>query len=167
MKYVTNVPDMSVTITRDDGSIIVKAEAAKLNPQVHDCVTLYGLSQKLADSAASALRLSTENGLDIDQQRESMIIDMWSQLLDGDWTRRGSGGVGRISYLVQAVEQLYKLTAEIAAEKVKSLSEDDRKALTANPKIAALIAKMKAEAAAKAAENAANKIDEDDDLPTL
>ena len=167
MKYAISVPEMSVVVSFDNGKKLYCI--AKNTPDaMRDLLFLYGLKQKLSDSAASALKASAANGRNIEDQRYAMVNEMIGRIEDGSAFDRQSDGIGRVSYLIQAVEILYALSPEDAAEKVKNLPEDKQKALVASPKIAAEIARLKMVAAAKAlAKIEADAIDDDDELPEL
>jgi fumarylacetoacetate (FAA) hydrolase family protein len=164
MKYAMNVPERKITLTFDSGNSVTYS-AGDFGQEILDLFLLYGMRQKVVDSAASAKARSVENGLGIEQQREVMIRETLAMLKGGDWERRGEGS-GRTSYLVEAVAELYSLTLEVAAEKLKAKSEKDREALAANPKVAAKIAKLKSDAAEKRAAQLAAKV-EDAEMPEL
>lgn len=167
MKYAKNVPACALTVTSDDGIKTKKLTRDDFSDVVNDCIWLNGLKQKLVDKAASAKSISAATGEDADVIRERMVWECVDQLLSGDWAQKGEG-VGRVSYLAEAIVELYGVSLETAREKVAAMDADKKKAFEANPKVAAKVAKLKAEAAERAAKKAAEGIDEEDDeMPEL
>ena len=166
MKFATDVPANSVTVKFSDTenrTIFLDA----IQPAMQKLLTLYGLKQKLSDSAASALRFSATTGRDIEEQRQKMVHEMLTRIIDGTaFDRTTVEGFGRTSYLAEAIAELYGITVEEATTKIATKTDEEKKALAANPKIAAKIAKMKADAAIKAAAKAAAAIDEEE-MPEL
>lgn len=166
MKYAISVPDNRVSITFEDGETVT-VSTDSLRAETQGLVMLYGLKQKLSDAAASALKLSAETGRDIETQRKVMVKEMWDRLVAGTAFDRVSDGMGAVSYLARAVAELYSLTIEAAVEKLAEMDEEKKKALAAAPKVAALVAAMKAKAAAEKAERAGEKATGDEELPEL
>jgi hypothetical protein len=168
MKYAINVPARSMVISFKGGKKI-DVDFNAISESVRELTFIYGAKQKISDAAASALKLSAENGTDVEEQRYVMASAMYNRLLDGTAFERVAGeGTGRTSYLVEAVAFLYSLSDEIAAEKVAAKSDAEKAALVASPKIAAKIADLKREAAERAAERALMAaIDDEDELPVI
>lgn len=169
MKYAIDVPAGTVTLAFDHGTKVVMTTS-----EIHDAcrmpTLLYGLRQKVVDAAASALKRSgiDPSESDVERMRETMVTEMWARMQDGTAFTRSGDGIGRVSYLAEAVRDLYGFSIEEAREKVAGLEDANRKALEANPKVAARIAALKAEAAAKKAAEAQEAAeDEEDELPEL
>lgn len=167
MKCVNNVDAGTLTFKFEDGRVIF-IDTSKIHANESEHIFFYGAKQKLVDAAASALKRSAENGLDIESQRFEMIQEMWSRMQQGTAFERSTDGAGRISYLIKAIAELYNLSESNAAEKIKAKSEEDQKALAVNPKVQAVILRLKAEAAAAALAKMESKVeDEDEELPEL
>lgn len=165
MKYAMNVPERSITLTWNEGTVVKSrtVKASDFSNEINDLFFMYGMKQKFVDSGVSAATKALESGMSPEDQRDAMILACVDHLLDGDWTRRGDGTAGRNSYLTEAVADLYKISIAEAKEKLAGKSEKDLKALAANPKIAAKIAGIKAERAAEAAAKAAERLESDEE----
>lgn len=113
-------------------------------------LALHGASQKIGDSYAGA-------GKEVDPvaYAKEAVRETIAQLYAGTWRVTGGGGGKQHSLLILAVAEVSGLSVEEAAAKVEALSDDDRKKTARLPKIAAVVARMKAERAIAAAEKAA------------
>ena len=163
-KKTINVEGNSVTFKFSDGSEQV-ANLNELSAETLKQLALHGASAKLGDSYASAGEIEEEGGDPI-AWAKGIVSTTWNNLKQGLWSVRGEGGV-RVTVLAQAVAMVYGITPEQAAEKLAEMDEDKRKALSAAPKIAAKVAGLKAEAAAKRAAAAQAAAGSDEALPTL
>lgn len=105
---------------------------------------LNGVAQKLGDSYADS-----EDGTPFENVKA--LID---QLMGGTWAARGEGGQ-RTSYLLRAVMEATGADEEQVRKTLDSLSNEDKKKLSSDPAVAPIIARMKAEDAAKRAQSLA------------
>jgi len=134
---------------------VIVFDLSKLTQETILRLALHGASQKIGDSYAGA----KESGEDPLKYTKEAIEATIKQLEAGDWsvTRTGSGAP-RVSILVLALAKVKGITQDEALELVGDLSEDDKKELQKNKKIAAAMAGIRAEQAlarAKKAEEAA------------
>ncbi len=170
MKYAIDVPAGTVTLVFDHGTKVVMT-ASEIHESCRMPTLLYGMRQKVMDKAAGALKAAgvDPTEAEVERMREKMVREMWSRMIDGSAFTRSGDGIGRVSYLAEAVRDLYGITLDEARAKVASLSDENRKGLEANPKVAARVAAIRAEVAAKKAAEAQEKAegDEEDELPEL
>ena len=123
-------------------------------------LAMHGLSQKLGDSTAGA-------ELEECHERVSAVAEA---LKDPDgWTTRVPGAAGpRTTQLAEALAAATGKDIAEAAQIVADLDDDGKKDLRAHPQIKSELAKIKAAAAARAAEKAASAATEDaPDLASL
>ncbi len=147
-KKVLNVETNSVTFQFKDGAEISVC-LNELPAETLAQLALHGASAKLGDSYAGAGEVAEEGGDAIAWAKQT-VQGVWESLKNGLWSVRSEGGV-RVTQLAHAVASVYGISPEEAAEKLADLEDDKKKALTAAPKIAAALAQLKAEAAAKRA----------------
>lgn len=167
MKYQMDVQAVKLSLQSDDGKKAKVLCRKDFSDAVNDHIWLNGLKQKLVDKAASAKAISAATGEDADAIRERLVWECVEQLLDGNWAVKGAG-TGKTSYLAEAVSDLYGISLDEAKAKVAGLDEGKKKALEANPKVAAKVAGIKARIAAEAAKRAAEGLEEDDEeMPEL
>lgn len=149
IKKSVSVEDQSVSLTFEDGQAAIHA-LNELKPETVVQLALHGLSQKLGDSYAGAKDKALE-----------LSAAVWKNLIAGDWTVRGEGGV-RVTQLARALVMKLKaegqeITEADAAEKLKDIDDDSKKAITAA--LASELAQIKAADAAIAASKAQEKAD--------
>lgn len=122
-------------------------------------LALHGASQKIGDSYAGA----KESGEDPIKYAHEAVSETIKQLYEGKWsvTRTGSGAP-RVSILVMAYARVKGITEDQALELLGDLSDDDKKELQKNKKIAAAIALIRAEQAAERAKKAAEAAEKED-----
>lgn len=164
-KKVINVEANSVAFKFSDGSEIA-VNLGELSQDTLKQLALHGVSAKLGDNYAGAAEVEEEGGDPIAWAKEQ-VRQTWENLKQGLWTVRGEGGV-RVTVLALAIAAVYGITPEEAAEKLSEMDDEKKKGLQAAPKIAAKVASLKAEAAAKRAAAAqAALAGGAGDLPTL
>jgi hypothetical protein len=164
-KKIINVEGNSVSFKFSDGSEIT-ANLNELSQDTLKQVALHGISAKLGDSYAGAGDVEEEGGDPI-AWAKAEVARIWANLKAGLWSVRSEGGV-RVTVLAQAVAAVYNISPEAAAEKLSEMDEEKKKALSAAPKIAAKVAGLKAEAAAKRAAAAQAALSSSgEDLPSL
>lgn len=87
-KFTIELPATHVVTSRDKH---VEIDISKLSAEIIAKLAIHGLTQKVADAAASAKKLAEENGgdpADIAKERMAAVVD---QLVKGEWTTRVAG----------------------------------------------------------------------------
>ena len=157
---------------RGEGVVPRVVETVGLNvsdvpEELRNVAMLHGLSQKVGDS------YSGTDWADIADTAQDMV----ERITSGIWNREGEKGGPRITQLFTAVCDVLAEAAggeitEEQRENVRNALKDDdqRKAMAANPKVAARLAVIRAEAAAEKAAKlaeAAENADNGEDTNTL
>lgn len=106
----------------------------------------HGASQKIGDSFAGAKGNFAEG-----KTNAQAVID---QLYEGKWNADREGGVPRLAELAEAIARIKGVAVEAAMKAVEAGTDEQRKAWRSNAKVKAVIAQVRAEAAAKALEAA-------------
>ena len=123
-------------------------DANKVKPEILLRLALHGASQKVGDSYAGAGADDVADPLAFTQE---CVEETIKQLEAGDW-RVGATGGPRVSDLAVAIAQLTGKPIEEVSETLKTATDEQKKALRKDPRIAAAIAGI---VAAKAAARAA------------
>lgn len=115
--------------------------------------TLHGLKQKLVDAAAIARNTETGASATVQDKKEA-VLAVLNRLVAGEWnkTREGGESTTKGSLLLLALSRMNP-AGDMAAlsERVKAMTDDQRAALSKNPKVLVHIQAIQAErAAAKA-----------------
>lgn len=130
-----------------DGAVM-EVNVADLPADIVKQLVVHGVSQKIGDSYAGE---DAENCMTIAQAT-------LKNLLDGNWSTRTGGGGPRISQLAEALARCTGQEVSACVAKIAEMSDDDKKAVRAHPKVQAALAEIKLEKAqadaAKAAETA-------------
>jgi hypothetical protein len=160
-KLVNFTMDKPANAPEDFVPVVHTFDLSKVSEEILIRLALHGASQKIGDSYAGA----KDSGEDPIAYADAAVQETIKQLLEGKWaiSRTGSGAP-RTSMLAQALAAVKGMSLEEAIEAVGELSDDEKKVLQANKKIAAKIAGLKAEQAlarAKKAEEEAAKEDAD------
>lgn len=123
-------------------------DVTRCSDDIRTRAMFHGFNQKVRDSAAG---YSKE--LDYAGAREEMSAVI-EALYGNEWNRKGGGaGAGvNMEDLAKAIAEMKNATVEKAMAAVTKASEEQRKEWAKNAKVAALIAKYKAERLAAAAE---------------
>lgn len=137
----------------------IEFDLAKVPEDLLPRLALHGASQKIGDSYSGA----KESGEDPIAYAKASIEETIKQLYEGKWSVGRTGtGAPRTTHLVRAYAALTGKTLEEALETVGGLTDEEKKALQGQKKIAAKIAQFKAEdAAARAAKLAEEAAKED------
>lgn len=136
-------------ITTTNGSLVatfatgqvIEVNPSELSPDIQRRLMLHGLEQKIRDSYAGA----TAEGA------YGLAMKVVESLRAGQWSQRGatspSAGARGKKLLAMAVAELLrsegKPVPEDLEERIEALSLSDRAKLRAEPRIAAIIARMK------------------------
>ncbi|MBW8034124.1 MAG: hypothetical protein FVQ79_00200 [Planctomycetes bacterium] len=142
-----NLEDInSVSFLFSDGNII-KVALSDFPKEIIAHLAQHGLSQKGGDSYAGV-----EGDVAQAQVNLQAVVE---SLKAGDWVSRVGGGP-RMTLLILALAEVTNRKVEEVAEKVESLSKEEKAAYRQHPAIKAVLARMEVErATAKAAKIAA------------
>lgn len=142
---------------------VITFDLSKVDTNTLIRLALHGASQKIGDSYAGA----KESGEDPIKYAKEAVSETIDQLYQGKWsvTRTGSGAP-RVSILVLAYAKVKGITEDAALEVLADLSDDDKKELQKNKKIAAAIAQIRADQAAERAKKAAEAAAKEDEAQT-
>lgn len=144
-QYAAN--SVGAQFTLADGSAM-QLEWATVSPDIMLRLAAHGLKQKVADGAA--IPRDTETGRSAtDSEKIAAMRAIFARLLLGEWSavREGGGNIGGL--LLRALIELYPTkTREQLVEFLAGKSDKDKAALRANPKVATIIERIKAESAA-------------------
>lgn len=123
-----------------------------LPEEIQTCCGIHGLAQGLGDAYASS-----EGNVDTAIEKFQAKLELYQA---GTWAESGGGGGPRISVLLEAIGRVLSdagkapTDEEQAARRTRlGADEDYRKASAANPLVAAAVAKINAENAAKRAKD--------------
>lgn len=130
---------------------------SQLTPAMATACLLHGLKQKIGDAAAIPRDPETGRSATLSDKYAAMSA-VRDRLLDGQWFLRagtGSGSAGQGGLLYRALVRLYPAkTAEQLRAYLDGKTDAEQAKLRATPKVAAMIADIKAEDAARAAAKA-------------
>ena len=151
----TDTENMALAITFANGNILILT-TDMLSVEITNHALLHGLKQKLVDAAAISRNPDTGRSATIDD-KEAAVREVLERIIgpDGRWNKgRGEGEGNTGGLLLSALCQLYpaKTTADLRAW-LATKSNDQKKALRDTPKIASIMAEIKA-ARAKDDDNA-------------
>lgn len=162
-KKATDVAAKAVVFTLDAPEGVegekITFDLSQVNEETLVRLALHGASQKIGDSYAGA----KESGTDPVAYAKEAINDTIRQLYEGKWsvTRTGSGAP-RVTILVQAFASVKGISLEEAQDVIGGLNDEEKKVVSANKKVAAKIAALRAEAAAEKARKAAEAAEAED-----
>ena len=122
---------------------------ADLDPMIVQQATFHGLKQKLIDAAAISRNPETgKSATDADKYLE--VLEVFNRITATEgamWNAPREGGDGSASMLAKALMRHTGKSRSEVDEWLKAKSDAEKKALRANPKIAAIITAIQAEAA--------------------
>lgn len=135
----------SLTLKFSNGKSLT-IRATQLSMAMEKEALYHGLKQKLVDAAAIARNPETGRSATVDDKFEA-VREVYDRLLAGSWNAPREGG-GSGSLLFKALCRV-KSTQEPSAIRdwLAARSAEEKKALEANPTIAAAIAEIRAEQA--------------------
>lgn len=135
----------ALTLTSATGATLV-ADPMLIPAHLTSTLVLHGLKQKLVDAAA--ISRDPETGREASPAiKWAAVVATWERLQAGEWfANRGEGGGGAGGLLFRALCRMYpKQTAEQIREFLAGKTDKEQAALRGNPKVAAIIAQIKAE----------------------
>lgn len=143
-KKTVNVEAGTVGFDFENGKT-ASFDLGAVSPEILRRLALHGASQKIGDSYAGA-----GESADPAAYAEAAVTETIAQLVAGDWRVTGTGGP-RVSDLAAALSRMNGETIEAVTEKLAKATEEQKKALRKHPQVAAILAAIKAENAAKRA----------------
>lgn len=134
-----------LTLTFANGEVIV-ADGGTLPMEVMAYAAMHGLKQKLVDAAAISCNPETGRPATI-EDKFAAVKEVYDRLLAGQWNKVRGEGTGSGGLLFRALCRMYntKTPDDIKAYLAKK-TDAEKTALRANPKVAAIIAEIRAEA---------------------
>lgn len=149
------VPALRVEIDDDaSGLTLTFANGERLTLGINDLAddvvryaTLHGLKQKLVDAAAISRDPETGRSATV-ADKYNAVKAVYDRLLAGQWTApRGEGGTSATGLLFRALCRMYPGRApETIREYLDRKNKKDQDSLRRNPRVAAIIEEIKAEA---------------------
>lgn len=143
-KKVVSVEAGTVTFDFENGKSAA-FDLSKVSPEIMRRLALHGASQKVGDSYAGA-----GESADPAAYAEQAVAETIAQLYAGDWRVTAAGGP-RVSDLATAIARLSGQSVEAVTEQLAKASDEQKKELRKHPQVAATLAAIKAENAAKRA----------------
>lgn len=146
-KWVSGLADndVGVTIRFSDGEELYLGESM-VSEDVRRHALAHGFKQKLVDAAAMSRNPDTGRAATL-ADKKAAVGEVYARLLAGEWNKvREGGAVGGL--LLSAVIRLYpSKTADELKAWLDGKTDEQKAALRVNPKIAPIIAAIKAERA--------------------
>lgn len=141
----TSIQDAVITITTREG--VISIDASKLTPEIQQAAMMHGLKQKIVDAAAIGRNLETGKSATIKDKYEAMKEVADRLVNEAQWNKTREGGAGGSDgLLVRALAELYPAKSiEELREFVNGKDKKEQAALRANPKVAAIIDRIRAE----------------------
>lgn len=137
----------------------INLHVSELREEIRAMALLHGLKQKLVDAAAISRNPDTGKSATVDD-KYAAVAEVYQRLIDGNWNAPREGG-GQLGLLVTAMVEFSGKPADVVKTWLDGKSDAEKKALSLNPKVAAIINRIRAERAK------ADGIDSDDLLSEL
>jgi hypothetical protein len=136
-----------------DGNLL-ECLVSKIPQTVRDHLVLHGLSQKVGDAYA---------GMYTVEECIEAATAMYERLVKGEWTAARQAGEGKgVSQLLEAVMQVTGKPKEVVQAMLDSKTDEEKKGIRNNVKVAAAILQIQAAKAAAKAAKAAEAAGADD-----
>jgi len=134
----TSTENGKLRITTEAGTITIHSDT--LSDAIRHTAMLHGLKQKICDAAALGAGYT-------DIEKFDAMQEVANRLFSGEWNKTGRGdGTGNSGLLFRALCELYpNKTPEIIREFLDGKDKKEQAALRINPKIAAIIDRIRAE----------------------
>lgn len=145
-KYESGFPNMVVTLDFANGKRVT-VQTDELSPEIIAQAVAHGLKQKLGDAAAISRDTATGKPASIEVKFDA-VAEIAQRLAAGEWNKRREGGTGATGGLLkQALLRMYdgRKTSEQIEEFLASITDKEKAALRASPRVAEIIAEIRAE----------------------
>ena len=141
----TIIGDALKLVFSDGDSIALYADQTSAEIRQH--AMMHGFKQKLVDAAAMSRNPETGRAATI-ADKKAAVREVYDRLLSGEWNKVREGGGGAGGLLFTAICRLYATkTADELRAWLDGKTDEQKAALRVNPKIAPIIAAIKAERA--------------------
>jgi hypothetical protein len=138
----TTVNEMLLTLSFADGGVI-KVDASLLSNEIQRDALMHGLKQKLVDAAAMSRNPDTGRSATL-IDKFNAVKEVQERLLAGQWNKIREGGGATGGLLYRALCELYdRKTPEEIKAFLESKTDEEKAALRANPKVAAIISRLR------------------------
>lgn len=134
-----------LTLTFSDGNELI-VDAANLSEDIRGAAIMHGLKQKLVDAAAIPRNTDTGRSATLADKYDAIkeVADRITSI-GGTWNKvRGDGESAGNGLLVRALMQMSGKSRSEMETKLEPMSKEQKAALRNNPKVAAIIAELKA-----------------------
>lgn len=118
---------------------------SELTAEIREQALLHGLKQKLVDAAAISRNPDTGKSATVDD-KYAAVREVYDRLLDGNWNAPREGS-GQSSLLQAAMVEFSGKDAATVKTWLDGKTDAEKKALSLNPKVAAIINRIRAERA--------------------
>jgi len=135
-----------LTLTFSNGEVITLS-SDQLTPEIRQNALMHGLKQKLVDAAAMSRNTDTGQSATI-QDKYDAVREVYGRLLAGEWNKRREGTETGSLLLRALIVMKPEKTREQLETYLAGLTKAQQAALRANPKVAEVIAQMRAKPAA-------------------
>lgn len=151
------IPAIEATINHENLSLLLKfsngsevfIDAEGLSEEMRNAAMMHGLKQKLVDAAAISRDTETGRSATI-EDKYNAVFEVAERLRAGEWNKKAEGGGGSVSLLARAIAELQGKPLDVVRPWLDAKTKEERAALKKNPRVAAIILRMQAEAAANA-----------------
>ena len=146
--------DPSIRLDFDNGAMIYLM-MSELSDDIKKAALMHGLKQKLVDAAAISRNPDTGRSATTDD-KFAAVKEVYERLLSGQWNkgREGGSGAGNGGLLFRALVIMYPAkTPEQLRAYLDGLDDKQQAALRKNPKVAPIIAEIRAKSAKDAGDN--------------
>lgn len=151
------IPAIEATINHENLSLLLKfsngsevfIDAEGLSEEMRNAAMMHGLKQKLVDAAAISRDTETGRSATI-EDKYNAVFEVAERLRAGEWNKKAEGGGGGSTpLLARAIAQIQNKPLDVVRTWLDSKTKEERAALKKNPRVAATILTLQAEAAAK------------------
>jgi hypothetical protein len=137
-----------LTLTFSDGRALT-LDASTLSDDIKQAAMMHGLKQKLVDGAAIARNPETGRSATL-EDKFNAVQEIYDRITDSAapaWNKgRTSGeGDGGNTLLLRALCKMSGKSPAVMAALLENKTKEEKKALRANPKVAAIIAELQSE----------------------
>jgi hypothetical protein len=137
-----------LTLTFSDGRTLT-VDAATLSDEIRRAAMMHGLKQKLVDGAAIARNPETGRSATLEDKFQA-VKEIFDRITDPSapaWNKGRSAGEGDggNTLLLRALCKMSGKSPTVMAAALEAKTKEEKKALRANPKVAAVIAELQAE----------------------